>query len=847
MPATHDRQRFQLQDLVLRVKPAVDRAKWDEDRYEAFLDGLCAERDYQKEAIRTALRYLLGGEYATLRALALANWDTNNTLHDRYGSWEGLEQRLQLPNQRSGSLDMATGSGKSYVIYGIAAILLAEGAADRVLVLCPSTTIETGLLEKFRRLAGDADLQALLPTNAKIAMPRIIDASQTITVGCICVENRDAVYEHVKSSIKDSLWGKGANVAVLNDEAHHVANEPEAKVKRWKEFLQSPDYGFRTVLGFSGTCYAGNEYFSDVIYRYSLREAMEQRFVKLVRYVAEQPTTGEEDERWQLVHNRHERLRAELRRRDLLPLTIVVTPTIKKCELVGEELRDFLTERGGLTEEEARKRVLVVYNNAPDVPKLRAVDEPTSEVEWIVSVSMLNEGWDVKRVFQIVPHEERAFNSKLLIAQVLGRGLRVPEGWRGAQAEVTVFNHAAWASGIRHLVNEILENERRLSSKIVADSPYNFTLHNLTYNIITRAEERKRTGAFTLLRDERVDLPSEGETIDVSIDFEQALTAVRDPWKTVISRKVYTPEEVAGAMSNVLEKLDLETASLPDPAENTRYAKDYPYERLLRIVRNSLQGDTVVSEGNRQRLLQALGTVRRTGTKVVRYEFDPHDLVTLSTAERPTESVGASQLRADKVAFVTDATRKSLAEEQREFFDAVREPDSEFRRYPIANAHDFKCPLNMAIADAGTERNFLRELIMPANVAHLDAWIKSTATGFYGIDYAWKKGNQPKRGTFNPDFFIKVGALILVVEIKDEGELRDPSPENVKKNEYAVAHFAKLNARLAGEGVDKRYHFHFLAPPDIPEFFKRLREGTIASFRSALDVKLKQVSTSLAD
>jgi hypothetical protein len=36
---------------------------------------------------------------------------------------------------------------------------------------------------------------------------------------------------------------------------------------------------------------------------------------------------------------------------------------------------------------------------------------------------MLSEGWDVKNVFQIVPHEERAFNSKLLIAQVLGRGL----------------------------------------------------------------------------------------------------------------------------------------------------------------------------------------------------------------------------------------------------------------------------------------------------------------------------------------------------------------------------------------------------------------------------------------
>jgi type III restriction enzyme len=45
---------------------------------------------------------------------------------------------------------------------------------------------------------------------------------------------------------------------------------------------------------------------------------------------------------------------------------------------------------------------------------------------------------DVKNVFQIVPHEERAFNSKLLIAQALGRDLRRPDGWKGEEPVVTV-------------------------------------------------------------------------------------------------------------------------------------------------------------------------------------------------------------------------------------------------------------------------------------------------------------------------------------------------------------------------------------------------------------------------
>ncbi len=248
MPTSADRQRFRNEDLLLKVSPSVDRAKWDESPYEAFIDELCGDREYQKDAIRTALRYLLGGEYANLRALARANFEENLSLQARYGSWASMDRHLQLPDQLSASLDLATGTGKSYVLYGIAAVLLAKGVVDRVLVLCPSTTIEAGLLEKFRKLAGSADLRDQLPGDAKITTPSIINAGQSITEGCVCVENYHAILEHVGSSIRESLAGKGARVAVLNDEAHHVSNESAAKAKKWKEFLTNPDYGFRYIL-----------------------------------------------------------------------------------------------------------------------------------------------------------------------------------------------------------------------------------------------------------------------------------------------------------------------------------------------------------------------------------------------------------------------------------------------------------------------------------------------------------------------------------------------------------------------------------------------------------------------
>jgi type III restriction enzyme len=144
---------------------------------------------------------------------------------------------------------------------------------------------------------------------------------------------------------------------------------------------------------------------------------------------------------------------------------------------VVEELKDFLVEWEKLTPEQADDKVLPVSSSSKhqvNVARLKLVDQPASKVEWIVSVSMLSEGWDVKNVFQIVPHEERAFNSKLLIAQVLGRGLRRPDGWQGEDPIVTVYNHDAWSGRIKHLVNEILEIERRLTSTVNAASTYNW-------------------------------------------------------------------------------------------------------------------------------------------------------------------------------------------------------------------------------------------------------------------------------------------------------------------------------------------------------------------------------------
>lgn len=62
------------------------------------------------------------------------------------------------------------------------------------------------------------------------------------------------------------------------------------------------------------------------------------------------------------------------------------------------------------------------------VEKLLKVEDPTNPVEIVVHVNMLKEGWDVTNLYTIVPL--RKADSRTLVEQSIGRGLRLPYGTR---------------------------------------------------------------------------------------------------------------------------------------------------------------------------------------------------------------------------------------------------------------------------------------------------------------------------------------------------------------------------------------------------------------------------------
>jgi len=85
------------------------------------------------------------------------------------------------------------------------------------------------------------------------------------------------------------------------------------------------------------------------------------------------------------------------------------------------------------------------------VKQLLTVENPANPVEIVIHVNMLKEGWDVTNLYTIVPL--RAANSRTLVEQSIGRGLRLPFGKRvGVPAvdRLTIVSHDRFQEIIDH-------------------------------------------------------------------------------------------------------------------------------------------------------------------------------------------------------------------------------------------------------------------------------------------------------------------------------------------------------------------------------------------------------------
>lgn len=846
---------FNQKDLILKVNKNYDKSKLDLDKWENYLDVLCGNRDYQKDAIRSSLIYLASGMYSTIEDVVKENYNSNSELCKKYLTIEDYISNLQIPNKLFANIDLATGTGKSYVIFAIAQILLAEKIVKRVLVLCPSLTIEKGLKKKFEELSSNADLRNAIPEELTGTTARIISADSTICEGDICVENIHAVYETTGSSIKDSFKNGGEDTLVLNDESHHIFNSTsENDIKKWKEFLLREDYKFKYILGFTGTAYLEDEYFNDVIYRYSLRSAIDDRIVKTIDYVQKDDVSGDREYKFQKIRENHQSNKRKYP--NIKPISILITKDISSAKNLYEDFLDFLCDFEKITREVAERKVLIVTSDQKhraNVGMLDFIDNKENSFEWIVSVSMLTEGWDVKNVFQIVPWEDRAFNSKLLIAQVLGRGLRIPMEYSNPQPSVTVFNHDSWSKNIKSLVNEVLEIETRIISTVKYNgdrNKYHFVVKNLSYD----KEEKEINTDSTRLNyakswEEGIKLKSQILQSKKETEYENLLTGKSRNIEYNIKLRTKTINQVIDKIYHEFRLRDWETKIL-GLGDDVVYSKENlpPRDKIESIIRKSMKsagitGDILIEE-NANKIFTAFSTLFRTRSKTVINSVKSTEFIDINTEDMRDETRGISSFRsADSMFFYTDKYKDEMPSEEQKVIVEKFVEDENFpkKAYTEINYYDFKTPLNTVIATADPEYKFLKKyLFKNENAQKIKSWVKSRDMGFYSIEYSYKLNSHTKVGTFNPDFIIKLDKsenIYLFIEIKDDG---DNSPENKGKYKAAKEHFSLLNQKLRDSGINEKYIFHFLSPNDYEIFFQYLRDDKLDTFVSGLDNLLEE-------
>jgi type III restriction enzyme len=832
-------------DFVLTVDDDAPETLSVLNKYETFLAAHCAgDYAFQRDAVRAVLRFLVSSKYKNIGELAAANYRKNDKLQRKFQRQSEYLDKFALKDKKACSLDLATGTGKSYVMYALAQIALAEGLVEKVLVLCPSLTIEEGLKDKFEQFAGDNSLKMIIREGGTVCRnPSIKNANEPILNGDICVENIHAAYERTGSSIEDSFKGKGGRTLVINDEAHHIFSPSDTGTRKWFEFLNNPDYGFHYIVNLSGTPYTGDAYFHDVVFRFSIRDAIDKGVVKRVDYKIEQAV--KEGRGFHDSYEYHRKNR-ETYGAFLRPISIVVTEKIVACITVWKELVTFIAAKEEISEETARKKVIWVTSGVPaesskegkevrkilgqgspeklrkeNILRLKTVDDPANPVEWIVSVSMLTEGWDVKNVFQVVPHENKAFNSKLLIAQVLGRGLRMPPclAGKGIDVLLRVNNHERWTGEIENLYRDVLEIENRLSwGYDPARSQYAFPLHNLSYEPLQTTAKTTKKAA--------------GDPKSFGLSPQNKVLANVDTFSE-------TGEHHFDIFT--LGNVDLHAAATTihaylkqkDPAIARRWSRKTIRDAISDELSAKGYDATFLSRENYLKVQQAFGpSMSSPNEESPRFSLISTMPFEIEMETLPIQTFHEGGLKNEGMLFYDDESATWFAGDQKALFDDITERSEHFdkvaeelKKYGVdptehqylktnirkIGSETFKTPLSVVYVSHAPERDFAVLLFSFSEL--MDSFIKNSDKGFYSFPYSFKPETKARthvrRENFNPDFFLKKGDDIIVVEIKKDG---DDSKKNAAKLRDGMKHFDALNAALAERGSGLRYYFKFLSP-----------------------------------
>lgn len=897
MPPVKKAAKLNLSEHTLDVNDRkFDVEQFDFQEIEDFVKQLTGSRAYQFEAIKKTMVYLWGGKYANIVQLAKENYKKKNSIQKRFLTEENFLRHLPLPNKLSGVIHLATGTGKSYLLFAVAYLSIVMKKTKRVLVLGPSSTvIEAGLRQKFKALMEDPTLINKLPPKYRNVPVVLLNETKPAEDYGIIIENINAIYNKDRNAIGDTLFSQADDVLVLSDEVHHAythltftetdlmleAEEgkgEERNERLWMKFLREEPKIVRHI-GFTGTPYNQDEYFTDIIYNYSIPDALRENRIKKINPIIH--TKSEEhgaeftqEQSFEIIYKTHQDNKAKYGYHEtpdkpvVKPITIFIAPqqnvAIRKSEefiiFLGAQIKKIAggDQPDSYYENLARQKVICVISRLAEsdykkkLEEIESLQEPT---EFIFAVEKLSEGWDVDNVFQIVPMQERIFNSKRLISQVLGRGLRIPREVPFGKIMsdypvLTITNHEKFADHIRELVDYVTQCEVYFSSFMLKPesglqrAQHNFTLFNISYTPVSTLVDKPLSGDKP--QREMLFLKPQTENLGVTITY-----MVTGDKKFELRRNFVTVDEVVYSQTKRFSTRVFES-KLFRFSDNVVVEDRLPEAEDIRAVIRSLmltaniEGERL-SEENAQAIDLYFGQFMPSGRKRPKRESIPGNLTPIKTENMDRSGLRVSEVDKDVTVFLSEDYESEIGEDNlfalehlknlrgkfdekspglfEELDDFIKRNKDRIRAlygykppYTV-NTSIFKTPQSMVRVVSAPEKLFVFGLLEHAR--YIQSWLKARDMGFYSIDYEYfRKGKDRVRASFNPDFFIRLDLNKYITALKDEGtevlQLRalqdkgfntiikvveiksddDDDETTPAKERYAEEHFATLNQKL---------------------------------------------------
>jgi type III restriction enzyme len=378
---------------------------------------------------------------------------------------------------------LATGVGKTRLMGAFIAYLFRQKLSRHFFVLAPNLTIYNKLIADFtpntpkyvfegiaefatnppELITGDNYESGRGVRSEEAAQARMFDTSP-IHINIFNISKIDSevrgdkaprikrLSEYIGQSYFDYLAGLH-DLVLLMDESHRY--RASAGVKAINEL--------KPILGLELTATPQIETggrpvpFKNVIYSYPLSSAMKDGFVKEPAVATREnfdiknyDEAGLEKLKLEDGVRVHENTKVELEvfARDngkpiVKPFMLIVAKDTDHANSLVKVI-----EGGSFFGGRYKGKVITVHSGLrgeekdETVQQLLSVESRENPTEIVIHVNMLKEGWDVTNLYTIVPL--RAANSKTLVEQSIGRGLRLPYGKRVGVAAVdrlTIVSH----------------------------------------------------------------------------------------------------------------------------------------------------------------------------------------------------------------------------------------------------------------------------------------------------------------------------------------------------------------------------------------------------------------------